>query len=325
MGNVGVSIGYSLSIVLVPISIIVSLVSLIKERKLLSVIVFLISLLPIVVILATFIGEAIEDKRNMITEEELLGAYEKISGKQPLCLLNEYDHTYLLYVARIDSDTIGDGDLLMQYEEAHLGAKNYQLKKLNADINDWRKIGIVHYIPYKDSYKVRYYIQYQCHYKYENKSYYKISETDDVVYSPYEWQDESYKDIRYTNLLKYYEEHQSEIPVIAEEKIKMRKAHVKFEIQDDKYVLKFKISREYYDFNVIVKYLKEHYHAEVFEECDSISSGYRMAPVKIGNSIMELRSASLFGPLSDRPLMEQIAEDFETYAVSNNLVSIKKD
>ena len=51
--NAGFMIGYYSAIILVPISIIVSLFSLIKERTLLSVIIFLISLLPAVIASAT--------------------------------------------------------------------------------------------------------------------------------------------------------------------------------------------------------------------------------------------------------------------------------
>ena len=338
--NAGFLIGLYTAIVLVPISIIVSLVSLIKERTLLSVIIFLISLSPAVVVSATFISESIEDKRNWITEDELLDAYEKISGKKPLCLLDSYNRIYLLSIARIDCDTIGDDDFFLQYETANLGATNYQLKKLNADINDWRNIGVIHYIPYEDDgfyeYKVRYYDRYSYLYEYQKrkKSYNKVFETDDVRYSfdDSQWRDSLSAKEHQLNMLQYYMEHKPEIPVIAEKEITKGKTHVKFKIEaieGDKYELIFKTLRDYENFPVIVKFLQEYYHAEVsdikYYSHRHYAYGYRMAPVKIGNSIMELRSVSyvnsLFGSLSDRPLMEQIAEDFEIYAVNNNLVS----
>ena len=338
--NAGFLIGLYTAIVLVPVSIIVSLVSLIKERTFLSVIVFLISLSPAVVVSATYIGEMIEDKREMITDEELLDAYEKISGKKPLCLLDSYNCIYLLSIARIDCDTIGDDDFFLQYETANLGATNYQLKKLNADINDWRNIGVIHYIPYEDDgfyeYKVRYYDRYSYLYEYQKrkKSYNKVFETDDVRYSfdDSQWRDSLSAKEHQLNMLQYYMEHKPEIPVIAEKEITKGKTHVKFKIEaieGDKYELIFKTLRDYENFPVIVKFLQEYYHAEVsdIKYCSHrhYAYGYRMAPVQIGNSIMELRSVSyvnsLFGSLSDRPLMEQIAEDFEIYAVNNNLVS----
>jgi len=55
--NAGFFIGYYAAIVIVPISIITSLVAVIKERTLLSVILFLISLSPAVVVSVNFLVE----------------------------------------------------------------------------------------------------------------------------------------------------------------------------------------------------------------------------------------------------------------------------
>ena len=337
--NAGFMIGYYTSIVIIPIGIITSLVSVIKERTLLSVILFLIFLSPAVVVSVNFIAEHVEEKRDVITESELLDAYEKISGKRPLCLLDQYRHKYLLDVVQIESDTIGDGDILLQYEIANLHATNYSLKKLNKNISDYRDIIVIQYMSCEeDGYKVRYYDRCNYHYEYQkkNKSYNKIYETDDGYrYSDYhyEWRDLSRADYHHLKLLEYYEEHKSEIPVISEEKIKKKKTHVSYKIEDDKYELRFRTLKgydkptEYSHFAIIEKFLQEHYNAELFDAHDdyhpNIPETFRSVSVKTGNSILTLHlgyyGMLLYAPLSDQSTMEQIAEDFEAYATDNDL------
>ena len=143
------------------------------------------------------------------------------------------------------------------------------------------------------------------------------SETDDV---DHEWRD-GYELIVYDNLLKYYEEHKSEIPVIAEEKIEKQRTHVKFGTQYDEYKLEFETLYRYDDFTVLAEYLQER-HGAVISDISEGNRG-RSASVKIGESIMTLSHSlynrnSLEGSLSDRPIMEQIADDFETYMVYNS-------
>ena len=335
--SLGVIIGICALFILVPIGIIVSLVSVIKERTLLSVIIFLIFLSPVIVYSITYIGEAIENKRNVITDVELLDAYEKISGNRPLYALssqyNKYYNLYLLDIVQINSDTIGDGDILLQCEKAHLSATYYQLKKLNTEIRNFRDIEIIHYTPCEEDeykYKVRYYDRYSYCYEYKNtnKSYNRIYETDDIFFSHYEyrWRDLRHADSHYRKLLEHYEEHKSEIPVISEEKIKKRRNHVHFKKHDDRYELIFGTLDLYDDFTLIAKYLQEHYNAGVFDEHDNYETrgGSRYVSVKIGESVMKLHLASygnsLTGSLSDQPMMEQIAEDFENYVADSNLL-----
>lgn len=240
----GVLCGYLLSIVFVPISIIVSLVALIKERTARSVIICLISqllaicyffvddffgifwnfILVSVCIIIFLIVEDLKGKRNRITNEELLDVYEKISGKRPLHLFE--NRVYLLDILKISSDAIGDGDILLQYETANLRATNYQLKKLNVNISDYRDKIVIQYIPCEEDddcdYKIRYYCRYS-RYKYQhiNKSYNKIHETDNayIRYDDYQWGDSLRADYHHLSLLDYYMEHKSEIPVIAEEEM----------------------------------------------------------------------------------------------------------
>ena len=321
------AVGYSLYalIIIVAIGIIVSLISAIKERTALSIIALSIFLLPVVLLvvnhLASSINYYMEKKKNIITESELLDAYEKISGKRPLCLLNhpdEREHIYLLDVAWIDSDTINDGEILLQYERAELRADNYVLKSLDTHIGDFRDIMLIHYRPCEDDgYSVRYYNRYSYYYEYNNGYYSMTSETDGV---DHEWRD-GYELIVYDNLLKYYEEHKSEIPVIAEEKIEKQRTHVKFGTQYDEYKLEFETLYRYDDFTVLAEYLQER-HGAVISDISEGNWG-RSASVKIGESIMTLSHSlynrnSLEGSLSDRPIMEQIADDFETYMVYNS-------
>ena len=311
--------GFEASIIIVATCIFVSLISVIKERTALSVILFFIFLLPVAWIIALYVDHLLdnykENKWNAMTEVELIDANEKISGKRPLCLLDGYYRTYLLDIARIDSDTIGDDDILLQYEIMSLGVRDNKSMKLELDLNIYRDIRVIHYRPCEDNdYKVRYYEQYSYHYKYKkkNKSYNKIQETDDSGWN-YEWMELKYTEHYYSNLLKYYEEHKSEIPIIAAEKIKREKIHVKYRMTDDSYELIFKTLHEYSE---LTKYLKERYGATISDISEDDQK--KPASVKIGETVITLypesyRGILLEGSLNDQPMMEQIANDFETY------------
>ena len=325
--HAGVFIGFFILAIMVAIGIIVSLVAVIKDRTVLSAIVFLIFLLPVVVVLQAYImgyvmGEHVETTSEpiILTEVELLDVYEKISGKRPLCVLNKSDHICLLDVVYIDSDTIGEGGILLQYEKADLHTTDYELKEeIINDIRDYRDVVVVHYIPREYGYKVKYYEQCSYAYKYENGSYNMIYESDNV---DDEWQTGFANSPVNVNLLEYYLEHKLEVPVIAEEKIKKKRNHIKFrkEMNKDRYEMIFKTLNGYDDFTVLAAHLQERYDATISD----ISEGdrERSASVKIGESVMKLshvphNRSLLIGSLSDMSIMEEIADDFETYMTDN--------
>ena len=232
---------------------------------------------------------------------------------------------YLLDIARIDCDTIGDGDILLQYECSELKVNYSQLKKQSREqISESRYIILVHYIRCEEEgegYKVRYYHRYNYQYICEKGSSDFFYKTD--MYARNEWLDCGHVGVDVSGcdrILGYYEAHKSEIPVIAEEEIKKKRTYVKFTEYDDRYVLTFNKYTDNEDFIMIAEHLQEHYGATFFDRSNDLYNW--SASVKIGESVMKLSSARshfdpytgtmLEGSLSDMSIMEEIADDFES-------------
>lgn len=275
-------------------------------------------------------------KIDRMTDDELLDAYQKVAGKRPLCVLDRgisSDNIYqrglrtpkfLFDIARIDCDTIGDGDILLQYECSELKVNYSQLKKQSRKkISESRSIILVHYIrceEEEEGYKARYYHRYNYHYICENGSSNFFYKTD--MYARNEWLDCGHVGVDLfgcDRILGYYEAHKSEIPVIAEDIMKKR-TYVKFGEYDDRYVLTFNKYADYEDFIMIAEHLQEHYGATIFDRSYDLYNW--SASVKIGESVMKLSSARshfdpykgtmLEGSSSDMSIMEEIADDFES-------------
>ena len=344
--------------VIVPIGVIVSIIAMIKEKTNLSIIVFILFLLiPVGFWVALEVEMAIHNytmrKKYEMTDGELLDAYERISGIRPLCVLEGgSEQKYLLDIARIDCDTIGDHDILLQYECSEIHARYFQLigwdKKY---ISDSRDVVVVHYIfcedkdeddedkddedkndedengdedknEEDDDYKVRRYYRYEYSYKYTNGSSEFYFKSDRHINNS--WSSYGHTSVgKHNKILNYYDEHKSEIPVIAEEITKSRN-YVRFTEYTDIYLLEFKRFGKYEDFTIIAEHLRECYGATI---SDVSEDGQKWsASVKIGESVMDLYSgdynSSMFrGSLNDMPVMEKIADYFEVYIAGINTKS----
>ena len=314
---------YSL-FVIVPIGVIISIIAMIKEKSNLSIIVFILFLLiPVGFWVALEVEMAIHDytmkKKYEMTDGELLDAYERISGIRPLCVLEGgSSQKYLLGIARIDCDTIGDHDILLQYECSEIHAKYFQLigwdKK---NISDSRDVVVVHYI-YRENeeedYEIRHYYRYEYRYKYTNGSSEFYFKSDRHINNS--WSSYGHTSVgKHNKILNYYDEHKSEIPVIAEEITKSRN-YVRFTEYTDIYLLEFKRFGKYEDFTIIAEHLRECYGATISDISEDEQKW--SASVKIGESVMDLYSgdynSSMFrGSLNDMPVMEKIADYFEVY------------
>ena len=315
-------------IFIVPVGLIVSIVSLFKERTKLSVIMFLsfILIIPVgfyvVPAIEMYIHDYTRKKKYEMTDNELFDAYEKISGKRALCVLaGGSEPKFLLDVMRIDCDSIGDGDILLQYECAEIKASYAQLKGWSKEtVYDSRDIVVIHYIHCVDEevdYKVRYYYRYNYRYNCKrgiSKFFYKTDDIDN------DWVDYGYIGSRVSSfgrLLSYYDEHQSKIPVIATDEVTNNRTHVRFREYEDRYMLIFNRFGNYDDFTVISAYLQERYGATIFD-ISTDNFCWWSASIKIGDSVMKLHSelnneSRLVGSLSDIPIMEEIATYFEVY------------
>ena len=324
-------VGFDFLNVMAFAGIIVSLVSVIKERVRLSVITFSMFLLMLVNLMVVpaverYISDYKNEKREEMTDSDWIDIHENITGKRPLLVLDRgsdyWFQQFLLDMVRIDCDTIGDGDILLQYEVSKI-SPDYSLLKgwSRNNIRNLRDIKVVHYMHCEDEekgYNIRYYDWYSYLYYCKNGISTFFYETD--VYVENKWEDGredlNTSEFQYYMLLEYYKEHKSEIPVIADD-IRKKRTYVKSMRYEDRYELEFSWNL-YENIDVIAEHLQEHFGATIFDKSNDEN---RSASVKIRESVMKLHTPFhyvLEGSLSDIPLMEEIADYFEVYMADNH-------
>jgi hypothetical protein len=147
-------------------------------------------------------------KAKPVTEKQLIGEYQKISGKQAMCVLQEMSGGVTVFLLAIAKDEKsckdnGNGDFYIQYEQSFMMGRS---KK------ESRSVICAHFIPGQNN---RYLVKTRTgsisHYSDNNY----IGDTEPRE-EWNEWEEQGYADesTEYKNLLEYYRSHKSEIPVL---------------------------------------------------------------------------------------------------------------